>query len=90
MGRDNPKDIFDIFLIDKYYKYNWKAILEIAHKKAGFDDDDLIIRFKTFPSALLKNIHLIDSSFLNNFEEEFNFIIEKIEDGIGEIDAITK
>jgi len=82
MGRDNPKDIFDIFLIDKYYKYDWKAILEIAHKKAGFDDDDLIIRLKTFPSTLLKSIYLIDSSFLNNFEEEFNLIIEKIEDSI--------
>jgi len=82
MGRDNPKDIFDILLIDKYYSYNWKDILEIAHKKAGFSDDDLIIRLKTFPVDLLKTIKLIDYTFLNNFEDEFNIVIQKIENAI--------
>ena len=79
IGRDNPKDIFDIFLIDKYYQIDWKTILEVAHQKAGFSDDDLIIRLKTFPISLLKNINLIDSNFLNNFKEEFDLIIQKIE-----------
>ncbi len=79
IGRDNPKDIFDIFLIDKYYQIDWKSILDVAHKKAGFSDDDLIIRLKTFPINLLKSINLIDSNFLNNFKEEFDLIIKKIE-----------
>ncbi len=82
IGRDNPKDIFDIFLIDKYYQYNWKDILEAAHKKAGFSDDDLIIRLKTFPVYLLKSINLIDRDFLDDFKEEFDLVIKKIEDNI--------
>lgn len=36
MGRDNPKDIFDIFLIDKFYSYDYKEILKVAHAKSGF------------------------------------------------------
>jgi len=79
IGRDNPKDIFDIFLIYKNFACDWKSILEVAHKKAGFSDDDLIIRLKTFPPALLKSIKLIDTTFLDNFKEEYNILIKKIE-----------
>jgi len=78
IGRDNPKDIFDIFLISKFYKINWKDILKSAHKKAGFSNEDLIIRLKSFPNSLLKEIKIIDDTFLDNFEIEFQNIINGI------------
>jgi len=78
IGRDNPKDIFDIFLIDKFYKFNWKDILEAAHKKAGFSDEELIVRLKSFPKELLKELKLIDFEFLNDFDTRFPKIIEEI------------
>ena len=37
IGRDNPKDIFDIYLIWKFYQFSWQEILQSAHKKAGFE-----------------------------------------------------
>lgn len=79
IGRDNPKDIFDIYLIDKFYKYDMKIILDIAHQKASFNNDDLIIRLKSFPMNLLKSINLKDKNFLDDFELDFNTIIHKIE-----------
>ncbi len=79
IGRDNPKDIFDIYLIDKFYKYDIKIILDIAHQKASFNNDDLIIRLKSFPMNLLKSINLKDKNFLDDFELDFNTIIHKIE-----------
>ena len=66
VGRDNPKDIFDIYLISKYYDFKWDEILEISHKKAGFASEDLITRLKTFPLSLLSGINLIDKMFLDN------------------------
>ncbi|OQY49853.1 MAG: hypothetical protein B6240_02700, partial [Desulfobacteraceae bacterium 4572_87] len=48
IGRDNPKDIFDIYLISKFYTFSWSDILNSAHKKAGFSNEDLIIRLKSF------------------------------------------
>ncbi len=36
IGRDNPKDIFDIYLIHRYYKVDWKEILISAHEKYVF------------------------------------------------------
>jgi len=80
VGRDNPKDIFDIYLINKFYNFDWSVILEVAHKKAGFASEDLITRLKTFPVSLLKNINLIDEDFLDNFSDEFSLIIKQIKD----------
>jgi len=79
IGRDNPKDIFDIFLLDTFYDFDYVEILKIAHEKAGFNNDDLIIRLKTFPIMLLKNILLVDASFLDDFEEKYMLLIEKLE-----------
>lgn len=82
IGRDNAKDIFDIYLIDKFYDIDWQKILEVAHQKAGFSDDDLIIRLKTFPTSLLNGILLVDKSFLDDFIKEYIPLIDKIEDVI--------
>jgi len=78
VGRDNPKDIFDIFLISQFYTVDWGEILEVAWEKCTFSHDDLIIRLKSFPSRLLQSINLVDKEFLDNFQDEFKLIIEKI------------
>jgi predicted nucleotidyltransferase component of viral defense system len=78
IGRDNPKDIFDIYLISKFYTFSWEDILNSAHEKAGFNNEDLIIRLKSFPVNLLERVNIIDTNFLNNFEDEFMTIIEDI------------
>ena len=78
IGRDNPKDIFDIYLIHKFYKFDWKDILEAAHQKAGFSDEELIIRLKSFPKELLKEIKIVDKTFLDDFDTEFPEIIDSI------------
>ena len=78
IGRDNPKDIFDIYLINKYYVIDWKEILDSAQEKSVFSIDDLIVRLRSFPHRLLKSINLIEDDFLDSFEDEFLDVIEKI------------
>ena len=79
IGRDNPKDIFDIYLIYKFYSFEWKEILDAAHEKAGFSNEELIIRLKSFPKELLHEIKIIDRNFLNDFDIELPKIISEIE-----------
>lgn len=79
IGRDNPKDIFDIYLICKFCNFDWKEILEAAEEKASFMHEDLIIRLKSFPVILLDSIRIIDKSFLEDFEKEFPVIIKEID-----------
>ena len=78
IGRDDPKDIFDIYLISKYYSFSWNNILDAAHKKAVFSDEELIVRLKTFPQELFKNIKIIDTKFLDDFDIYFPKIIDEI------------
>jgi len=78
IGRDNPKDIFDIYLICRFYDFDWKEILEAAQKKASFMLEDLIVRLKSFPPSLLETIRIADEKFLDNFEKEFPAIIGEI------------
>ena len=82
IGRDNPKDIFDIYLICKFYNFNWDDILKAAQKKASFMHEDLIIRLKSFPAILLDSIRLIDIFFLETFNKEFPKIIDEIDNRI--------
>ncbi len=78
IGRDNPKDIFDIYLIWKFYKIDWQEILDAAHKKAGFSNEELIVRLKSFPYELLDEIKIIDETFLKDFSIDFLKIIDEI------------
>lgn len=79
IGRDNPKDIFDVYLICKFYRVDWEEILQAAHQKAGFSNEELIVRLKSFPKELLGEIKTIDKTFLDNFSEDFKAIIDSIE-----------
>lgn len=79
IGRDNPKDIFDIYLICKFYQFDWKEILQSAHQKAGFCDEELIVRLKSFPQELLHEIKIIDKTFLDSFSTDFKTIIDDID-----------
>lgn len=78
IGRDNPKDIFDIYLVWRFYKIEWSEILRVAHKKAGFTNEEFIIRLKSFPNELLQEIRVTDYAFLDNFAKDFLAIIEEI------------
>lgn len=79
IGRDNPKDVFDIVLIDTYYPISWNEILQAAHEKAVFTHEELLVRLKTFPLELLGRIKVTDTDFLESFEQNFSQVISKIE-----------
>ncbi|RKX75569.1 MAG: hypothetical protein DRP87_14235 [Spirochaetes bacterium] len=78
IGRDNPKDVFDIYLICVFYSFSWDEILTAAHEKAGFTNEELVIRLKSFPRELLESVNCIYDKFLDNFDKEFPLIIEEI------------
>ena len=82
IGRDNPKDIFDLLLIHTYYSVNWTQILTTAHLKAFFTVDDLIMRLRSFPKEMLNSIQCIDCAFLNSFDDSMTDIITQITESI--------
>nr|MBF0222903.1 nucleotidyl transferase AbiEii/AbiGii toxin family protein [Desulfobulbaceae bacterium] len=78
LGRDNPKDIFDIYLISQNTSFRWADILAEAKEKTNFQKEDLLYRLDTFPVSLLKKLKTLDDQFLINFESDFHEIINDI------------
>jgi predicted nucleotidyltransferase component of viral defense system len=78
LGRDEPKDIFDIYMIASFEEIDWTKILDFARQKVVFQKEDLLYRLDTFPRTLLKKIKLIDDSILDAFDDKYPQIIEGI------------
>ena len=81
IGRDDPKDIFDIYLIARFYSFDWRTIIDSSKKKSSFNLEDLIVRMESFPPELLSRIKLIDVAFLDTFKTDFAIIIDEIIEG---------
>jgi predicted nucleotidyltransferase component of viral defense system len=75
ISRDNPKDIFDIYLIHENCSFSWSEILADAQKKLHFQIEDLLYRLETFPASLLGKLKIIDGHFLDKFEQKMSAIM---------------
>ncbi len=78
LGRDEPKDIFDIFMIASFCDVNWSQILAYTREKVTYQKEDLLYRLDTFPKELLGKIKLTDEHFLDNFDTKYLEIIAAI------------
>jgi predicted nucleotidyltransferase component of viral defense system len=70
VGRDEPKDIFDIFSLASHYRFNWMEIFKEVRNKAIINEIDVEQRIKSFPVELLQksdwHILPVDPSRVNN------------------------
>jgi len=51
LGRDDPKDVFDLYVLFREYSPDWKAALAAAAEKCVVDLEILEFRLRTFPAA---------------------------------------
>lgn len=78
MGRDEPKDVFDLYTIAKYYHIDWKELLHIADRKASIDREVLEYRLKSFPLDLLNDLAVKEREFLQHVQSEYHILVEDI------------
>jgi predicted nucleotidyltransferase component of viral defense system len=81
VGRDEPKDVFDLFLLSTITEFNWNSITEISRKKELFEPDILEYRLKTFPLSMLDRLVLIDKNFLPAVKAGYDMMINDIISG---------
>ncbi|MBN1115258.1 MAG: nucleotidyl transferase AbiEii/AbiGii toxin family protein [Oligoflexia bacterium] len=62
-GRDEPKDIFDIYYISLSYHFNWVDILDEAKKKAIFNEIDISQKINSFPVEMFDNVDWLHNTF---------------------------
>jgi len=78
IGRDEPKDIFDLFLLSTITEFSWNDIAEIARKKELFEYDILEYRLKTFPLFLMDKLAIKEAEFLSVIKENYYLMIDDI------------
>jgi hypothetical protein len=56
VGRDEPKDVFDIYALALHYMFNWLDIFGEAKNKAIINEIDVEQRIKSFPVLLFQKV----------------------------------
>jgi predicted nucleotidyltransferase component of viral defense system len=77
VGRDEPKDIFDIIQLSLNYSFNWPDIFSHAKQKAVINELDVEQRLVSFPVEWLENVNWLSKSV--NLEKS-RFILNQIAD----------
>ncbi len=54
VGRDEPKDVFDIYSLAQQYMFNWLEVFGEAKNKAIINEIDVEQRIKSFPVLLFQ------------------------------------
>lgn len=75
LGRDEPKDVFDICAITIRGNVEWNEIVKVVNTKCVLDLEVLEFRLKSFPLNLLETIPVIDSGFLLQLRTNYKDII---------------
>jgi hypothetical protein len=56
VGRDEPKDVFDIYALSQHYMFNWLDVFGEAKNKAIINEIDVEQRMKSFPVLLFQKV----------------------------------
>ncbi len=78
IGRDEPKDVFDIYVGARYMPFCWPTILQAADDKAEVDREVLEYRLKSFPLDLLDSLTVTDERFLKELKEDYSRLVQQI------------
>lgn len=78
MGRDEAKDVFDLYLIARCRQFSWDDILAGANAKALLSIEDLEYRLQSFPIELLHVLHISNETLLAEMKQEYTVFIREI------------
>jgi len=85
IGRDEAKDIVDIWLLYRFFNFDFKEIVGFAREKMFFNYEDLIYRFYTFPLNWISKIDFIELSYKELFLKEYEHMCKNFEKEIKNI-----
>lgn len=77
VGRDEPKDVFDIVTIATNFSFNWQVMFNHAKEKAMINEIDVEQRLFSFPASYLLNVDwLIKPLDIKIFEQQIRKIAD--------------
>lgn len=78
LGRDDPKDMFDLYTVFQEGDIDWGTMITEAAKKCALDPEVLEYRLSSFPLTLLDLLHVVDPLMVNEIKEGYPGMAEHI------------
>jgi predicted nucleotidyltransferase component of viral defense system len=78
LGRDDPKDVFDLYVMHRHQAVQWPLALEDAAKKCAFDPETLMFRLNAFPLQLLDDLHVVNPSLVSQMKQHYHALTHAI------------
>jgi hypothetical protein len=78
LGRDEPKDILDLYTIFRHGNPDWDEIAQASREKCLWDPELLEFRLNSFPLSLLDLLHTPDPSVIREAKEHYPELVRRI------------
>lgn len=78
LGRDDPKDVFDLYSINVRHLPDWSKTIAHAAKKCVIDPETLYFRLNSFPFELIEIVHVVSRDFVAKMKQEYNSMVRDI------------
>jgi predicted nucleotidyltransferase component of viral defense system len=82
IGRDEPKDVFDICLLSQLDEAPSIGLLAIARRKCVIDLEELEYRLESFPPELLESLAVADDDYRAYIRKNFPTIVRCLLDSL--------
>lgn len=78
IGRDDPKDMFDLYTIYVKEKIDWETVIQAATKKCVIDPEVIEYRLSSFPLELLDMLNVTDPESINDMKKNYIRMIKHV------------
>jgi predicted nucleotidyltransferase component of viral defense system len=83
VGRDEPKDVFDICTLMRIDGITPGEILPAVQRKCTIDLEELEHRFRTFPVELFQTLSVVDHDFLETVTRKYESLVTELLASLG-------
>jgi predicted nucleotidyltransferase component of viral defense system len=77
-GRDEPKDVFDLYTIYQNISPDWSEVMGAASKKCVVDPETLKFRLRAFPLELANFLQVPDRAFIAEFKRNYRSMVDRV------------
>lgn len=78
LGRDEPKDVFDIYTIYGAISLDWSEVMAAASKKCVLDPEALKSRLLAFPPELVDFLQVPDRGYIAEFKMGYRSMVDRL------------
>jgi len=78
LGRDDPKDMFDLYTVFEHGRIDWGTAMDAAARKCVLDPEILELRLSSFPLELLDLLALPEPGALHEMKQGYPRMVEHL------------